>query len=163
MKLLYSDKDNNNYKPVPSGTYKAKVIKAEWAKFDSFVNDVNTEGVYLDLWIDTLNEKNQRKRAFLKVGLDHPKVLNNIRISAGLKSVKEGEDYDPSDLHGKYIYVDLRIIKSKISDKKFNVVDRYLKKSEFESLKDDNEEEVDDEVSELEDDDSNVEDPTTLF
>ena len=129
MKPVWEEKEKNTrqFKEIiiEAGAYEGKIKKVEWIKSEYSVTQYNPDGVCLSVWIDISLEDGETKRVFDKISITNPSKLNELRLAAGLKSVKKGENFDEKPLQGKTIELEIDRYTSK-AGKVSNIVKSYL-------------------------------------
>ena len=146
MKPVWEEKEKTqgSFKEIiiNAGKYTGKIKKAEWVQSEYSVTEYNHDGTCLSVWIDIPTKDGKTKRVFDKISITSPTKLNQLRVSAGLKPVKKGDNFDEAPLQGKSVEVEVDRYTSK-AGKVSNIVKSYLevasKKNAFEEQESDSE------------------------
>jgi len=142
MKPVWDEKEKtqSSFKEIiiNAGKYTGKIKKVEWVKSQYSVTEYNPDGTCLSVWIDIPTKDGMTKRVFDKISITSPTKLNQLRISAGLKPVKKGDNFDEAPLQGKSIELEVDRYTSK-AGKVSNIVKSYLEVATKKNAFDDNE------------------------
>ena len=129
MKPVWDEKEKNSkqFKEViiEAGTYDGKIKKSEWIESEYQKNQYNPNGTCLSVWVDIPLDEGGTKRIFDKISITNPTKLNDLRIAAGLKPVKKGDNFDEKPLEGKTIVIQVDEYTSK-AGKVSNIAKAYL-------------------------------------